>query len=210
MPPSQAVLTPFKPTLFQNKGIIITGGGTGIGYAIAKELVSLGAQIVIAARNLERLENAATELNTFAQGSGGKVYACQCNVRSEGDIQKLVQFALDKMGRIDGLVNNAGGQFVSPVENISARGFKAVIETNLHSCFLLSKEVYNQWMSKDDNNGGSIVNIILANKNGFPMMSHSGAARAGVENLSKSMALEWVGAGVRVNCVAPGIIYTGE
>lgn len=187
------------------------------------------------------------------------MYTFQCNVRSEEEIQALVQFALEKMGRIDGLVNNAGGQFVSPVENISARGFKAVIETNLHSCFLLSKEVgrglwagwmglvgwwahmsfymytqvYNQWMGKNGH-GGSIVNIILANKNGcaggrfihtckavnrsmsialpitrlnppsFPMMAHSGAARAGVENLSKSMALEWIGNNVRVNCVAPG------
>lgn len=91
------------------------------------------------ARNLERLDTAAKELNAI--GKGGKVYTFQCNVRSEEEIQGLVRFALEKMGRIDGLVNNAGGQFVSPVENISARGFKAVIETNLHSCFLLSKEV---------------------------------------------------------------------
>lgn len=121
------------------------------------------------------LEEAAKQLN--AVGKGGKAYVCTCNVRNEEEIKQLVAFALEKMGRIDGLVNNAGGQFVSPVENISARGFKAVVETNLHSCFLLSKEVYNQWWSTREEGeggggGGSIVNIILANKNGFPMMAH--------------------------------------
>ena len=135
--------------------------------------MALGAQVVIAARRLDVLEEAAKQLN--AVGQGGKAYVCTCNVRNEEEIKELVAFALAKMGRIDGLVNNAGGQFVSPVENISARGFKAVVETNLHSCFLLSKEVYNQWWStreEGEGGGGSIVNIILANKNGFPMMAH--------------------------------------
>ncbi|EKU20746.1 peroxisomal trans-2-enoyl-CoA reductase [Nannochloropsis gaditana CCMP526] len=206
---SSLALTPFKAGLFVGKSIIVTGGGTGLGYAIAKELVSLGAKVVIAARRIEVLEAAASEMNKSSQ-RGGKIYVCQCNVRNEDDIQKLVTFALETMGGIDGLVNNAGGQFVSPVENISARGFKAVVETNLLSCFMLSKEIYNRWWSQqeDRKRSGSIVNIILANKNGFPMMAHSGAARAGVENLTKSMALEWIGRGVRVNCVAPGIIYT--
>jgi len=110
--------------------------------------VALGAQVVIAARRLDVLEQAAAELNKESGKTGGKVHVCQCNVRSEGDIQTLVAFALEKMGRIDGLVNNAGGQFVSPVENISARGFKAVVETNLLSCFMLSKECYNQWYGR--------------------------------------------------------------
>lgn len=100
---------------------------------------------MIAARRLDILEQAAAELNKESGKTGGKVHVCRCNVRSEENIQELVTFALEKMGRIDGLVNNAGGQFVSPVENISARGFKAVVETNLLSCFMLSKEVYNRW-----------------------------------------------------------------
>lgn len=103
---------------------------------------------MIAGRRLDVLEQAAAELNKESGKTGGKVHVCQCNVRSEEEIQKLVGFALEKMGRIDGLVNNAGGQFVSPVENISARGFKAVVETNLLSCFMLSKEVYNQWYGR--------------------------------------------------------------
>lgn len=103
---------------------------------------------MIAARRLDVLEQAAAELNKESGKTGGKVHVCQCNVRSEEEIQKLVAFALEKMGRIDGLVNNAGGQFVSPVENISARGFKAVVETNLLSCFMLSKECYNQWYGR--------------------------------------------------------------
>ena len=110
--------------------------------------MALGAQVVIAARRLDVLEQAAVELNKESGKAGGRVHVCQCNVRSEEAIQKLVGFALEKMGRIDGLVNNAGGQFVSPVENISARGFKAVVETNLLSCFMLSKEVYNQWYGR--------------------------------------------------------------
>ena len=110
--------------------------------------MALGAQVVIAARRLDILEQAAAELNKESGKTGGKVHVCRCNVRSEENIQELVTFALEKMGRIDGLVNNAGGQFVSPVENISARGFKAVVETNLLSCFMLSKEVYNRWCGR--------------------------------------------------------------
>lgn len=112
--------------------------------------MALGAQVVIAARRLDVLEQAAAELNKEGGKTGGKVHVCQCNVRSEEDIQNLVAFALEKMGRIDGLVNNAGGQFVSPVENISSRGFKAVVETNLLSCFMLSKECFNQWYGRKE------------------------------------------------------------
>jgi len=103
------------------------------------------------------------------------------------------------------LVNNAGGQFVSPANKISARGFSGVIDTNLKGTFLVCKHVYNASMKV---NGGNIVNITLGNRNGMPSMSHSGAARAGVENLTKTLACEWIHSRVRINCVRPGIIYT--
>ncbi|GFY43437.1 peroxisomal trans-2-enoyl-CoA reductase [Trichonephila inaurata madagascariensis] len=116
-------------------------------------------------------------------------------------VQNLVSETLKKYGRIDFLVNNGGGQFLSSASDISSKGWDAVVETNLKGPFLLSKEVYNQWM-KD--HGGSIVNILMDFERGVPMMAHSGAARSGLDNLTKSLAIEWASDGIRVNAVAPG------
>lgn len=108
-------------------------------------------------------------------------------------------------GRIDYLVNNGGGQFVSPAEHITTKGWKAVIDTNLTGTFLCSREVYRSWMKE---NGGAIVNIVADMWKGFPGMAHTGAARAAVDNLTKSLAIEWAENGVRVNSVAPGVIFS--
>lgn len=192
--------------LLQNQVAVVTGGATGIGKAISRELLHLGCNVVIASRKLDRLTAAADELRASQPpSSSAQVTAIQCNIRKEEEVNNLVKSTLAKYGKINFLVNNAGGQFMAPAEDITAKGWQAVIETNLTGTFYMCKAVYNSWM-KD--HGGSIVNIIVLLNNGFPTAAHSGAARAGVYNLTKTMALTWASSGVRINCVAPGTIYS--
>lgn len=191
--------TVFKPGLFEGKTAIITGGGTGIGFRIAREMAYLGATVVVASRNLANLVKAVETITD----EGGKAHAVECNIRQIESIKACVEKAIELTGRIDYLVNNGGGQFPSPAEMISPKGWHAVIETNLTGTFFMSQEVFNRQFV---NTGGAIVNIIANMRNGFPMMSHTGAARAGVENITKSLATEWGRYGVRVNSVSPGTI----
>lgn len=192
--------------LLKKQVAVVTGGGTGIGKAISRELLHLGCNVVIASRNLDRLTAAADELRaSLPPSSSAQVTAIQCNIRKEEEVNDLVKSTLAKYGKINFLVNNGGGQFLAPVEDITAKGWNAVIETNLTGTFYMCKAVYNSWMKQ---HGGSIVNIIVLLHNGFPTAAHSGAARGGVYSLTKSMALAWASSGVRVNCVAPGTIYS--
>lgn len=192
--------------LLQNQLAIVTGGGTGIGKAIASELLHLGCNVVITSRNFDRLQSAAGELKAgLPPTSQAQVTPMKCNIRQEEEVNTLIKSTLDIYGKIDLLVNNGGGQFFSPAEHISSKGWQAVIETNLTGTFYMCKAVYNSWMKE---HGGSIVNILMVIKNGFPGAVHSGASRAGVYNLTKTLALEWASRGVRINCVAPGSIYS--
>jgi citronellol/citronellal dehydrogenase len=200
----------FNKTAFQNQVIIITGGGSGIGRCTAHELSHLGAQVIITGRKQEKLEKVVAEITE----DGGKAHYIVCENREESQVKNMIAEVIEKFGRIDGLVNNAGGQFPAHLENISANGFDAVIRNNLHATFYLMREAYNQWM-KD--HGGSMVNMTADMWGGMPNMGHSGAARSGVDNLTKTAAVEWGKSGVRVNAVAPGWIlssgmdnYTGE
>eukprot|EP00934_Nitzschia_sp_Nitz4_P009347 Nitzschia sp. Nitz4//scaffold20_size174350//31656//32631//NITZ4_002085-RA/size174350-snap-gene-0.237-mRNA-1//-1//CDS//3329541758//9337//frame0 len=194
----------FRNDLFQGQVALVSGGGTGIGKAVATELASLGATVVIASRNQETCQATADELNGL--GFTGKVVAGPpTNIRKEDDIQALVEFVVEELGALNILVNNAGGQFIAESADISQRGFAAVVETNLQGTFLMCREAYNQYMQ---DNGGSIVNITIGNRNGMPGMMHSAASRAGVENMTASLCTEWVESNVRINCVRPGIIFT--
>ncbi len=190
----------FRDNLFQDRTILVTGGGTGIGRAISHELASLGAHIIIASRKLEKLEATAKEITD----AGGKCSIYTLNIRNEDAINAMFDEMLNDHKTIHGLVNNAGGQFPSPAENINQKGWHAVIETNLTGTFLMSKTAYNRALKQ---NQGNIVNIVAEMWNGFPGMVHTGAARAGVSNMTKTLAVEWAKDGVRVNAVAPGVIH---
>ncbi|XP_066967680.1 peroxisomal trans-2-enoyl-CoA reductase-like isoform X2 [Macrobrachium rosenbergii] len=191
----------FRPGLFKGKVAIVTGGGSGIGKAITEELVTLGCRVVIASRNEDKLKKASQEMDP----KGQSVFAKVCNIRKEDQVKTLVSQTVNELGRIDYLVNNGGGQFPSPVADMSLKGWNAVVETNLTGTFLMCREVYEQWMCE---NGGVIVNIIADMFRGFPMMAHTGAARSAVDNLTKSLAVEWAENGVRINGIAPGPIFS--
>lgn len=205
---SWVVSSIFRKNLFSHKAAIVTGGGTGIGRAITQELLYLGCKVIIASRKLERLRSTANELQQHLPRNGtAELDFMECNIRNENQVKNLMEKTLERFGKIDFLVNNGGGQFLSPAENISTKGWNAVVETNLTGTFLCCREVFNMWMH---DHGGVIVNIIANMWNGFPSMSHTGAARAAVDNLTKSLAVEWSPAGVRINAVAPGSTIYSE
>ena len=186
--------------LFAGQVAIVTGGGSGIGRCTAHELASLGARVALIGRKLEKLESVKTEIARAA--GGARCYAC--DIREEDTVKQTVAAILTDFGRIDMLVNNAGGQFAAPLESISAKGWDAVVRTNLTGGFLVARECYTQWMKQAAKQGGgaAIVNIIADMWQGMPSMGHSGAARAGMLNFTETAAFEW--APVRVNAVAPG------
>jgi citronellol/citronellal dehydrogenase len=191
----------FRPALFDGRLVVVTGGGSGIGRCIAHELVSLGAAVAIVGRTVDKLERVAAELRE--QGGRASVHAC--DIREEPAVRDTVSAILGEHGHIDGLVNNAGGQFPAPLETISGKGWDAVVRNNLSGGFLFSRECYTQWMAKHVSQAScGIVNIIADMWHGMPGMAHSGAARAGMLNLTETASLEW--APLRVNAVAPGII----
>ncbi len=197
--------TIFRPQLFAGKSALVTGGGSGIGLYVARELLGLGARVAICGRDEEKLSRARAGLLAEQAGADEALIALSCDIRSEESVESCVRGVVAGFGRIDMLVNNAGGQFPSRAEEIRPKGFRAVVETNLTGPFLVSREVFLQSMRE---HGGSIVNILMNMRNGFPLMAHSGAARAGTANLTQTLAVEWGRSGVRVNAVAPGIIRT--
>lgn len=189
----------FHAELFRDRTIIVTGGGSGIGRCTAHELASLGAHVMLIGRKQEKLDRVLAEIVE----DGGKATALACDIRDEEAVRAVVSQIVKERGTIHGLVNNAGGQFPSPLMAISKKGWDAVISTNLTGGFLMAREVFNQSMNRS---GGSIVNIVADMWNGMPGMGHSGAARAGMVNFTQTAAYEWGHAGVRVNAVAPGWI----
>ena len=189
----------FREDLFAEHTIIVTGGGSGIGRCTAHELASLGAHVVLLGRKQGKLERVAAEIDE----DGGRASWWTCDIRDEARVAEVISEIVDARGRIHALVNNAGGQFVSPLQAIPKKGWDAVVGTNLTGGFLMAREAFNQSMEE---HGGAIVNIVADMWRGMPGMGHSGAARAGMINFTKTAAVEWARAGVRVNAIAPGWI----
>jgi citronellol/citronellal dehydrogenase len=187
----------FRPGLFDKQVIIVTGGGSGIGRCTAHELSALGAHLALVGRKIDKLNSVAREI----ADADGMASVHVCDIREEEVVVQTISDILKTHGRIDGLVNNAGGQFPSPLSQIKAKGWDAVVRNNLTGGFLMARECYNQWMQL---HGGAIVNVIADMWMGMPGMGHSGAARAGMLNFTETAAIEW--GPVRSNAVAPGWI----
>lgn len=189
----------FRPDLFAGQHILVTGGGSGIGRATAHELASLGAQVIISGRREEKLDATVAEIRE----DGGKADRIAFDIRDEEAVKAAIATILREHGKLDGLVNNAGGQYPQPLEQIGKKGWEAVVANNLTGGFLVAREVYVQHMKQ---HGGSMVNMLADMWGGMPLMGHSGAARAGMLNFTETAAIEWGVAGVRVNAVAPGYV----
>ncbi|MDP3926550.1 MAG: SDR family oxidoreductase [Hydrogenophaga sp.] len=189
----------FRPGLFVGQTVIVTGGGSGIGRCTAHELANLGASVALVGRRVEKLEAVQTEITQ----AGGQASIHACDIRDEPGVKAMIADVIAQHGKIDGLVNNAGGQYPQPVKDISLKGWDAVVRSNLTGGFLVAREAFNQSM---EFHGGAIVNIIADIWGGMPTMAHSGAARAGMLSFTETAACEWACAGVRVNAVAPGWI----
>lgn len=189
----------FRPDLLADQVVIVTGGGSGIGKAIAEECAALGARIAIGARKIERLEAAATAM----RAEGAEVFAAPLDIRDQEAASAWVDAVHAHYGRIDVLVNNAGGQFPSPAIHIRPKGWRAVIDINLNGTWWMTQAAGKHMLKAGQ---GKVINIVANMWRGFPGMAHTGAARAGVVNLTRTLALEWAKTGVLVNAVAPGVI----
>jgi len=189
----------FQADVFEGKTALVTGGRSGIGYEIARQLLQYGAEVFIVSRKAAKLQEAAEQLQEV-----GPCHAFAMDIREEEKIEELASFVKERSGRLDLLVNNAGGQFPSPAEGIARKGWLAVVNTNLNGTWFMTQQMANSFFLPQQS--GCVVNIIVDHYRGFPGMSHTGAARAGVDNLTKSLAVEWANRNVRVNSVAPGII----
>ena len=189
----------FKDGLFAGQTVVITCGGSGIGRCTAHELAALGAEVAIVGRSADKLNAVQAEI----RDDGGRASIHSADIRDEAAVSGVIDAILHEHGRIDGLFNNAGGQYRAPLETITTKGFEAVVRNNLTGGVIVMREVYTKWMKE---HGGAIVNMIADIWHGWPHFAHSAAARGGMLTLSESAATEWAAAGVRVNTIAPGSI----
>lgn len=188
------------------KTVIITGGGSGIGKAMAMKFASEGANVVITGRNPERLKQAKAEM----QSLNGQVLDFQMDVRDPEHVQAMILATKNQFGKIDALVNNAAGNFVCPAEELSINGWKSVIDIVLNGTWYCSQAVGKEWIAT--NQTGSILNIVATYAWGAgPGTIHSASAKAGVLSMTRTLAVEWGSKyGIRVNCIAPGPIENTE
>jgi peroxisomal 2,4-dienoyl-CoA reductase len=192
----------FRPDLLAGKVAVVTGGGTGIGFGIASCLAAAGADVAIASRKADHLEPAAEKL----RASGARVSAVAVNVREPDSVAQMVQQVAEKHGRVDIMVNNAAGNFYAPSSSLSANAWRAVVETDLYGTFYCCQAAYPLMKSQG---GGRIISISMTlHYRGWPLMAHATAAKAGVDALTRTLALEWASDRITVNAVAPGPIPT--
>ncbi len=191
----------FKPDLLAGQVALVSGGGSGLGRASAVELARLGATVVVCGRRPEPLDE------TVALCPDGRAGARVCDIREEDQVDALVDAVLAEHGRIDLLVNNAGGQYLTPAEDITPKGFRTVIRLNVEGTWLMTHAVATRAMIPGGA-GGKIVNVTISPHNGLPGMAHSSAARAAVENLTKVLSIEWSRFGIKLNSIAAGQFAT--
>jgi citronellol/citronellal dehydrogenase len=190
----------FQPGLLDGQVALLGGGGSGLGRVSALELAALGARVVVCGRRLEPLEQ------TAAAADGGRCEPIACDIREEDQVEALVDEVLARHGRIDLLVNNAGGQFLTPAEDITPKGFRTVIRLNVEGTWLMTHAVATKAMM--GGGGGKIINVTLSPHHGLPGMAHSSAARAAVENLTRVLSIEWARFGIRLTALAAGHFAT--
>lgn len=193
----------FREGLFKGEVALVSGGGSGLGRAIAVQMAELGAHVAICGRRIERLEETAEAI----RAKGGTVSTHAMSIRDPDAVAALVADVVARHGRLDHLVNNAGGQFPQAAIDYSVKGWNAVIDTNLNGSWYMMQAAARHW--RDQMQAGTITNIVAVVTRGMPGVAHTCAARAGVIHLSKTLATEWAPLGIRINCVAPGAIATG-
>jgi citronellol/citronellal dehydrogenase len=191
----------FRPDLLTGQVAIVSGGGSGLGRATALELASLGARVVVCGRREEPLRETAG----LAPDAG--IDAVVCDIREEEQVQALVSGVLERHGAVDLLVNNAGGQFLTPAEDITPKGFRTVIRLNVEGTWLMAHTVAVRAMLPSPR-GGKIINITVSPHHGHPGMTHSFAARAAVESMTRTLSVEWARHGILVNAIAAGQFAT--
>jgi len=193
------------PFAVAGKRVIVTGGGTGIGAGIARAFCERGAKVLIASRNADHLAPAVQAL----RDAGGAAESVTCDVRDAAQVDAMVERAYAAFGGVDVVINNHGASFYQPAEELSPNGFATVVAINLHGTFLCSRAAARRWIAAKQ--GGRIINMSSeAGVSGAPGMCHYAAAKAGVQNLTLTLAMEWARHGILVNCIAPGPIDTPE
>ena len=193
----------FRDDALAGQVCVVSGGGSGMGRAIAYVLTRLGAQVVICGRRAEKLEETAAGID---RRLGKTVMTRAMTIREPEQVQALFAETWERFGRLDVLVNSAGGQFPQAAIDFSVKGWNAVVDTNLNGTWYMMQSAAQQW--RDHSSAGCIVNIVAVINRGMPQVAHTAAARAGVIYLSKTLSIEWAPLGIRINCVAPGSIAT--
>ena len=191
--------TVYHSELFKDCNVLVSGGGTGIGRAIALLFARLGAQVIVCGRTRAKLEKVAA----FARTQGARMLPIEANVREPDDVQALYARIGQECGTLTAVINNAGGQFPQAAIDFSVKGWNAVINTNLSGTWHMMQGAARHW--RDADAAGAIVNVIAVVDRGIPGIAHSMAARAGVIGVTRTVAVEWAPLRVRVNCIAPGL-----
>jgi citronellol/citronellal dehydrogenase len=194
--------TVYRPDLFAGKVAIVSGGGSGLGRATALLLARLGASVVICGRTPEKLKAVAQ----FARAKKARVLDVVANVREPEQVAALFEKTHAEFGRLDLLVNNAGGQFPGNAIDFPPKGWAAVVNNNLNGTFYMMQAAAQYWRQR--RKPGSIVNVVVVTDRGMPGVAHTVAARAGVIGLTRTVAVEWAPLSIRVNCLAPGLTAT--
>jgi citronellol/citronellal dehydrogenase len=195
--------TVYRDDLLKDQTIIITGGGTGMGKAMAFLAARLGANVVLCGRTASKLEEAQTAIERLV---GRLPMIAAMSIRDPDQVEAMLDAVLERYGRIDTLVNNAGGQFPQNAIDFSRKGWLAVMDLNLNGTWWMMQEAAKRWIAAGK--PGNIVNIVATTERGMPQSAHCCAARSGVLYLSKTLSTEWSPHKIRVNCVAPGIVET--